>query len=191
VETLARHHGLQGLYDLARNNPTTCSPGNLEEALAEMGVRFRIQYPGERDPAILCYAIPERLGAVIGFHQPFSRTIGHIVTLVDITETAVKIIDSNDANLPTRQMSLNQFLAAWDGFALVLEPDSSSVQLPATSRPYRASGGDRLLDRAPRGLWGSADRSRRAGPIMVPVQGGVAFLDRRLRPPLGLGKVAV
>jgi hypothetical protein len=132
VETLARYHGLRGLYGLAQKNPSTCNPGNLEEALVETGICYRIQYPGRHKLAILRYAIREKLGAVIGFRQPSPNSIGHIVTLVDFTEAAVKIIDSNDTDLPTRQMSLDRFLAEWDGFALVLEPDSSWVQLPAT-----------------------------------------------------------
>jgi hypothetical protein len=136
VETLARFHGLRGLYGLAAKHASTCNPGNLEEVLAEMGVNYRIQYPGTRDLDILRYAVKHELGAAIGLRQAAPVTIGHIVTLVDLTDSSVRIIDSNDADCRIRQVSVEKFLADWDGFALVLEPESSWVRLPAAKQVF-------------------------------------------------------
>jgi hypothetical protein len=149
VETLARFHGLRGLYGLAAKHASTCNPGNLEDALAEIGVNYRIQYPGTRDLEILRYAVEHELGAAIGVRRAAPETIGHIVTLVDFRATAVKIIDPNDTDSRIRELSVEKFLAAWDGFALVLEPDSSWVGLSASPRfggACYASAGTELDD---------------------------------------------
>jgi len=168
VETLARFHGLRGLYGLAEKHASTCNPGNLEDVLTEMGVCYRIQYAGKLDLDILRYAVKEKLGAAIGLRQPAPATIGHIVTLIDLTKTTVKLIDSNDTDGRIRELSMVQFLVDWDGFALVLEPESSWVQLPNADRLLRP--------------WSTSTGS---------LECGVALLDRRRGQLLDLGRIVV
>jgi hypothetical protein len=121
LETLARHHKLEALYGLSEKNASRCTAANLQHALDGKGIKYRIQEAGNNDPSILKAAITERLGAVVGFRELYPGAGGHIVTLIDFTEDAVKVIDSNDEDCQTRTMSLERFLYWWDGFALVLE----------------------------------------------------------------------
>jgi ABC-type bacteriocin/lantibiotic exporter with double-glycine peptidase domain len=123
LETLARHHGLKSMYGLTEQHPCTCCPRSLEESLASAGIRYRIQYPGCHNDEILRYAIRENLGAAVGFREPHAGAEKHIVTLVELRGDVVKVIDPNDSDGRTRQMSFARFQRLWDGFALVLEPD--------------------------------------------------------------------
>lgn len=139
LETLARHHGLKALYGLADRHPCTCSSRSLENALQELGVPYRIQYPGIRSRSILHFAIDEKLGAAVGLRAatPYEEHgVGdHIVTLVDLTPEMVLFIDPNDVDGRTRSMSLHRFFARWDGLAVVLVPDGTWVK---RSHPWRS-----------------------------------------------------
>jgi hypothetical protein len=139
LETLARYHHLKALYGLARKHPSRCCPESLEDALDGTGIRYRIQYPGSDGLGILHYAIREDLGAVVGFRERYPGSGGHIVTLVDLTETTARVIDSNDQDGRTRTMRRKDFLFWWDGFALVLEPRSRDAGLDRTDA--RTAGG--------------------------------------------------
>jgi hypothetical protein len=144
LETLARHHQLTVLYGLTDRNDSRCCPSSLEESLTDSGVTYRIQYPGTYNQAILKYAIREKLGAVVGFRELYSGAGGHIVTLVDLTEDSVKVIDSNDEDRRTRTMTLDRFLYWWDGFALVLEAkvgDQRVADAPKTAEPQPPGAG--------------------------------------------------
>ena len=127
LETLARHHKIEGLYGLTEQNASRSDVGNLEATVADADVSYRIQYPGYRSQAILRYAVQHSLGAVVGFRELHPGAGGHIVTLIDFTEDAVQVIDPNDADGRTRRMSLDRFLYWWDGFALVLENAASAA----------------------------------------------------------------
>ena len=146
VETLARHLGLQAMYGLTDKHPSLCSPRNLEECLTDAGIPYRIQYPGRRREDILRYAIRADLGAAIGLREPYPGAEKHIVTLVDFRDDVVKVIDPNDAECRTRQMSMDRFRRWWDGFALVLDPASGWVQ--------RSAGRDEL-DAASQPVYGA------------------------------------
>jgi ABC-type bacteriocin/lantibiotic exporter with double-glycine peptidase domain len=136
LETLARHHRIKCLYDVTEDNATRCDPEDLESALDKAGVRYRIQYPGSRDTAILRYAIRKNLGAVVGFRELYPGAGGHIVTLIEFSDDAVKVIDSNDQDGRIRTMDPERFLYWWDGFALVLEAERrAEVSDTATSSP--------------------------------------------------------
>jgi hypothetical protein len=122
LETLARHHRLKALYGISSHNASRCSMNDMETALEGTGVKYRIQYRGDRDPALLHYASEKALGAAIGFRELYPGAGGHIVTLIDFSQEGVKVIDPNDQDGRIREMSLDRFLYWWDGFALVLEP---------------------------------------------------------------------
>ena len=123
LETLARHHHIKALYDLAESNATRSDPEDLEDVLDKAGVAYRIQHPGSRSTDILRYAIREQLGAAVGFRELYPGAGGHIVTLVDFTDDAAKVIDPNDQDGRVRTMDRERFLYWWDGFALVLETE--------------------------------------------------------------------
>jgi hypothetical protein len=121
LETLARHHKIEALYGLTERNASRCDVSTLETTVSEADVSYRIQYPGQRNQAILRYAVQHSLGAVIGFRELYPGAGGHIVTLIDFTDDSVQVIDPNDADGRTRRMALDRFLYWWDGFALVLD----------------------------------------------------------------------
>jgi hypothetical protein len=127
LETLARHHKIEALYGLTEQNPSRCDVSNLETTVADADVSYRIQYPGHRSQAILRYAVQHSLGAVIGFRELYPGAGGHIVTLIDLSEDGVQVIDPNDPDGRTRRMTLDRFLYWWDGFALVLDDAASAA----------------------------------------------------------------
>jgi hypothetical protein len=130
LETLARTHHLEVLYNLTEENPTTCDEAGLESVLTDQKIPYRIQHSGKVNQTILKYAIDHGLGAVIGFRELYPGAGGHIVTLIDITKDKARVIDSNDQDGRTREMSLERFLFWWDGFALVLEIKDKNETLP-------------------------------------------------------------
>jgi len=134
LETLARAHHLKALYDLTETHPTTCDADSLEATLTELGVPYRVQPPGKTSQVILKYAVEKGLGAVIGFRELCPGGGGHIVTLIDLTNDSVKVIDPNDRDGRTREMTLERFLYWWDGFALVLEAKGMNEAEPATEK---------------------------------------------------------
>jgi hypothetical protein len=121
LETLARYLKIKALYGLTDHNPSRCDVVNLVTVLDDAEIHYRIQYPGNRSQTILRHAVHEGLGAVVGFRELYPGAGGHIVTLIDLTEKGVQVIDPNDADGRTRRMTLERFLYWWDGFALVLE----------------------------------------------------------------------
>jgi hypothetical protein len=122
LETLGRHLHIRPLYGLVENNPHQARPSDLERALAQSEVRYRIQYPGSFDEDILRDAVRGDLGALVGFRELYPGAGGHIVTLVDFTETEARVIDSNDGDGRIRTMPVDRFLYWWDGLAVVLTP---------------------------------------------------------------------
>jgi hypothetical protein len=125
LETLARYHQIEDLYHLADKRTGRASPEDLETALDEANVNYRVQDTGCRNKAILHYAVREKLGAVVGFREFRPGTGRHAVTLVDYGPDSVRVIDSNDADGRIRTMPLKRFLSWWDGFVLVIEPDEA------------------------------------------------------------------
>jgi hypothetical protein len=119
LETLARYHHLKALYGLTEQNATRARPPDLVNALEQAGLHYRVQYPGDRDPAILDYAIQHGFGAVVGFEEPYPGAGRHIVTLIDFTDDHARVIDPNDADTGIHTMTRERFLRWWDGFALV------------------------------------------------------------------------
>src|SRR5262245_47396561 len=69
VETLARHHRIKVLYGLVDSHPTQSRPKDLEKALDEAKVSYRVQSRGCFDKDILREAIRKGLGAVVGFRE--------------------------------------------------------------------------------------------------------------------------
>jgi hypothetical protein len=130
LETLARYLKIKALYGLTEHKASRCDVSNLEMVLTDAEIPYRIQHPGNRNQAILRRAIRENLGAVVGFRELYPGAGGHIVTLVDLTEEGVQVIDPNDADGRTRRMTLERFLYWWDGFALVLE-NKADIKLAA------------------------------------------------------------
>lgn len=125
LETLARYHQIEDLYHLADKRTSRASPEDLEAALDEANVNYRVQDTGCRNKAILHYAVREKLGAIVGFRE-FRPGMGrHMVTLVDYGPDSVRVLDPSDADGRIRTVPLKRFLSWWDGFVLVIEPDDA------------------------------------------------------------------
>lgn len=120
LETLGRHQHIKSLIGLTDKNPRQARPEDLVQVLDNRGIRYRIQDRDNFDTDILCRAIQENHGAVVGFRELHPGAGGHIVTLVDFGTDEVKVIDPNDADHRVRTMSRDRFLHWWDGFVLVL-----------------------------------------------------------------------
>lgn len=120
VETLARHHEIKILYGIVDKNPTQSKPADLEKALDDAKVSYRVQARGCFNKDILIEAMREELGAVVGFRELHPGGGGHIVTLIDYGSDTVRLIDPNDQDQRIRTLSMERFLNYWDGFALVL-----------------------------------------------------------------------
>lgn len=107
---------------MAEKKASRARASDLQWALDDAGVDYRVQDAGNRDTFILRYAIGQKLGAVVGFAETTGGRGGHVVTLVDYGPQEVRVIDSNDADGRIRTMPLDRFLSCWDGFALVIDP---------------------------------------------------------------------
>jgi len=142
LETLARHQHIESLFGLTDNHDCRCSPGDLEEALTEHGVGYRIQYPGTQDTAILDEAVHDGHGAAVGFRELQPGAGAHIVTLIDIGPDSVRVIDSNDQDGRTRIMDRDRFLYWWDGFALVLKSEAApgAAEVPPSAAAQYGTG---------------------------------------------------
>ena len=126
VETLARHLHIKKLHGITQTHATRTTLDDLEGAVADAGVTYRLQRPGDVDTTILSDAVGSGLGAAVGFRELYPGAGGHIVTLIDFTDKEVKVIDPNDSDGRTRTMTLERFLYWWDGFALVLEREATA-----------------------------------------------------------------
>jgi hypothetical protein len=139
LETLARHHHIEALYGLTKAHATLSSPEHLEEVLDQAGVAYRIQYPGNYSKAILRNAVKKGLGAAVGVRGDYNGHGPHILTLIDFDKDRVKVIDCNDKDRRTREISMDDFLYWWDGFAIVLEAapqaDAAAAKSASASRP--------------------------------------------------------
>lgn len=122
LETLARHHGILSLAETVAQKTGRAAVADLEAALDAARADYRVQDAGLRYTLILRYAVREKRGALVGFHERSPGAGRHIVTLIDFGADGVRVIDPNDADGRVRTMSLRHFLSWWDGFALVIDP---------------------------------------------------------------------
>lgn len=121
LETLARHQHIKTLYGIVDTQDCQCCPADLEEFLKQYKIAYHCQQRGENDQTLLRKTVHDHCGVVIGFREPQPGAGGHIVTLIDITDNEVRLIDPNDQDKRTRTMPLERFLYWWDGFALTLD----------------------------------------------------------------------
>jgi hypothetical protein len=130
LETLARHHGITGLYGLGERYPANTRPKDLEGAVVATGAKYRIQGRGCRDTDLLRSSVRDNLGAIVGLRPAYPGGKGHIITLVDFGSDEVRYLDPNDKDREVRTMSVESFLERWDGFALVLERPQPKIAEP-------------------------------------------------------------
>jgi hypothetical protein len=138
LETLARYHRIHSLYGLASSHASLSTPEHLGSTLDEAGVVYHIQYPGNRNREILRMAVKKGWGAAVGVYGDYNGKGPHILTLIEYGSSGVKVIDSNDKDRRVRDMSLEDFLSWWDGFAIVLEPPGRAAE-PATMASAESS----------------------------------------------------
>jgi predicted double-glycine peptidase len=123
LETLGRHQRIKSLFGLTEKNARMASPDDLEQVLAEKGISFRVQERGQFDTQILLSSLQRNHGVLVGFRELYPGAGGHIVTLIDLGQEEVRVIDPNDGDHRVRIMSRERFFHWWDGFALILTID--------------------------------------------------------------------
>lgn len=124
LETLARYHKIERLYGLTMDHKGLTGPGAPESVLKAKQVQHRSQPAGNRDTKILADAVSQGLGCMIGLGGK------HCVVLVGLDGQTMTVIDNSSRGTQTRQLSLS----AWDGWTIVLYPDSAKP-VPQAIRP--------------------------------------------------------
>jgi hypothetical protein len=141
LETIGRTMGIKELYSLKENRksepgtlvwqgvewatvPSAAAfPHNVGEKLDYLGVKYRMQLPGNTDTAILTRALTAGTAVAIGLTSSRGK---HAVVLVELTDKNAKIVDSEDVS-EVKTLSREKFDELWDGWAVVLEREAILV----------------------------------------------------------------
>jgi hypothetical protein len=132
LDTLARHHEIKpliGIVDHRVKNKLPSGGTNYEviKALDQAKVDYTLNTVSNYK--LLTDVCDDGIGAVVSmFHYP---TYGdyHSVTLVDITPTRVRFIDSNDLREEMTYPRSN-FESKWDGISIIVRPTKHNKRLP-------------------------------------------------------------
>jgi hypothetical protein len=121
LATLGKYHGHAGVAALAEHHKGLAGPAEVRAALGGLGVRYRMQMPGNKDPKILRDACARRWGAAVGLGGT------HAVNVIHFAGGTVKLVDNSDPALADRTLTEAAFLARWDGWAVVLTPPAEDA----------------------------------------------------------------
>lgn len=116
LSTLAKYQGIAAACALTDRYKGQSDEGQVRRVLDSLGIRYRMQSAGRKDPRILQEACSRRWGACVGLRGQ------HMINVVHYAEGVVKVIDNSDRTLAIRTLSERDFLALWDGWAVVLIP---------------------------------------------------------------------
>jgi hypothetical protein len=116
LETLARYQGIAAASKLTDRYKGQSHEGEVRRVLDGLGVRYRMQSIGNKNPQILKDACTKRWGACVGMRGV------HMINVVHFEGGTVKTIDNCDSKLSVRTLSEKEFLSSWDGWAVVLIP---------------------------------------------------------------------
>lgn len=122
LETIARHFHIAKLYDLTAKYKGTAGSGNVDSVLSSRGIKFYQGREGTHDLQGIRSAISQDWPVAIGLRGV------HMITLVDITQDSVKIIDNSDPSLSVQKKSLRWFESAWDGWYVTIPPPVDLVK---------------------------------------------------------------
>lgn len=141
LETIGRTMGMKELYCLKENRksdpgilvwlgsdwatvPSAAAfPHNVRDKLDHLGVRYRMQMPGDTDTVILTKALAAGTAVAIGLTSSRGK---HAVVLIELTDKNAKIVDSEDVS-EVKTLSRDKFDELWDGWAVVLEREAILV----------------------------------------------------------------
>jgi hypothetical protein len=116
ISTLAKYQGITAAANLTDRYKSQSHEGEVRRVLDGLGVKYKMQSTGNRDTKILKDACAKRWGAAVGLRGV------HMINVVHFEGGQVKTIDNCDSKLSVRTQSEREFLAAWDGWAVVLIP---------------------------------------------------------------------
>lgn len=111
-------------YKKGKEKELRCSGGEMAviNKLDHLKVKYKIQRFGNKDKAIIKYAMDENLGCMIvvtseafeGFEN------GHAVVLTEFGDKEIKFIDPNDISTPYK-VDRGWFDRYWTGYTVVIE----------------------------------------------------------------------
>jgi ABC-type bacteriocin/lantibiotic exporter with double-glycine peptidase domain len=116
ISTLAKYQGITAAANLTDRYKGQSHEGEVKRVLDGLGVKYKMQSSGNRDPKILKDACARRWGAAVGMGGT------HMINVVHYAEGQVGIIDNCDRSLSVKKLSEQDFLRRWDGWAIVLIP---------------------------------------------------------------------
>jgi hypothetical protein len=116
LETLARYHKIERLYDLTKKYKHASGPGEVARVLKDRDIKF-FQTEKKDISFLEEYVKNRKLGCGVGLNGT------HAVNVVHFDKDIVKIIDNSDRSLKIQTWSMKRFISQWDGWAFVLIPD--------------------------------------------------------------------
>jgi len=139
IETLARWAEITTLYDLTDVYKRYGDPGPAASVLKKYGIKYVMQYPGNKNTDILKRGCEtERRGVAIGTHHG-----QHMMVLIHFDEKAgiAKYINNSDfqnrqdQKLIVHTIAMKDFMNLWTGWAILIygEPD----KVPLKFNPWR------------------------------------------------------
>jgi hypothetical protein len=122
LATLAKYQGHPSAAQrLTERYKSQAGPGQVRSVLDGLGIRYRMQATGNKDPQLLKDACAKRWGACVGLRG------AHMINVVHYAGGQVGILDNCDRTLSVRMQAEASFLAAWDGWAVVLIPPAEDA----------------------------------------------------------------
>lgn len=116
LETIGRHFGIAPLYDLTAHYRGTSDPGEVSRVLGSRGVKYYGRSEGPQDYQGLQSALANDWPVAVGLGGI------HMLLLVDMDASSVKVIDNSDPRLGVQQWPLQRFRQRWDGWYVTIPP---------------------------------------------------------------------
>ena len=122
IQALGNYNKSNGTHNLIDKYTWATGPGEVNRVLTQKGVKFLQTTSGRRDYSFLKkWVTEEKKGVGVGLP-------GHMVLMCHFDEgKEVKIIDNSDRSLRIQTWTWQQFVRRYDGWALVILPDTSVV----------------------------------------------------------------
>jgi hypothetical protein len=122
LATLAKYQGhALAAQRLTDRYQSQAGPAEVRTVLDGLGIRYRMQAPGHKDAQVLKDACGRRWGAAVGLRGT------HMINVVHYAGGQVGTLDNCDRTLSVRMQAERDFLAAWDGWAVVLIPPAEDA----------------------------------------------------------------
>ena len=132
LETLARYHKIESLYDLTAKYKGTSSPTPICNLLRRKGIPHVCRVPSDKRKETLAFlqnACYSGYGALIGING------NHACVLVGLDNDTAKIISNNHPSKETQTLPTSKFLQIFHGWAVVIWKEKTIR--PPRSPPIR------------------------------------------------------